>query len=173
MFIIGADIGRSTSLGVIELDDDLNIVDVDVNFFFMHDVGGSNVYKKSVLYDFVSEIVHEVRPVAFAIEAPFMSRFPKAFGLLSEFMSTIELAIHNTEPNVIQYRVSPREGKTIVGAKSDDKEDMYNAVMDIPELRPFIRRDMNEHEIDSIAIAYWVVQRYREEPAMYIVDRYK
>jgi len=173
MNCIGADIGRSTALAVIFLDDNLDIIDVEVSYYNMHDVTGSNTYKKSILYDLVCELVDDVRPVAFSIEAPFMSRFPKAFGLLSEFMSTIELAIFKTAPDVIQYRVSPKEGKTIVNAMSDSKDDMYNACLAIPELAPYITPDMNEHEVDSIAIAYWTVQRFRREPAMYIIDKYK
>lgn len=172
MNIIGADIGRNTSLGVISVDEDLHITNVHTYFLNMHDVNGDDIDKKNVLYNMVNDITINREPFAFAIEAPFMSRFPKAYGLLSEFMAIIESAIFRIDSNIIQYRVSPKEAKKIIGAVSDDKDDMYNAIIKIPELEPYITEDMNEHEIDSIAIAYWVLERFRKDTGLFITDKY-
>jgi len=173
MSIIGADIGRNTALAVIEIDGNLDITNIDTYFLDMNTIYGSDIRKKEELYKLTYNIVYDREPIAVGLESPFMSRFPKAYGLLSEFISTMELAIYKAEPSVVQYRVSPKEGKSIVNAASDAKEDMYRALLDIEELEPFIHIDMNEHEIDSIAIAYWVLQRYRREPGLFLIDRYR
>jgi len=172
MSIIGADIGRNTAVAVIEIDGNLDIASIDTYFLDMGRVKG-NVKKKNVLYDMIYKITYDNQPMAFSIESPFMSRFPKAFGLLSEFINTIELAIFRAEPNVIQYRVSPKEGKSVISALDDTKEAMYEALLKIKEVEPFIHEGLNEHEIDSIAIAYWVLERYRADPGLFLVDKYK
>ena len=173
MFIFGLDIGRNTALTVMEINDNLDIVSIENYFLDMNTISGSDIKKKKALYDMVKNLVIKYEPTVLAIESPYMGSFPKSFGLLSEFMDAIELAAFGEEENIVQYRVSPKEGKRIFNAKSDDKEDMLIALENIHELDIHIKFELNEHEVDSVAMCYWVVQRYRREPGLFIIDKYK
>lgn len=107
------------------------------------------------------------RPITVACESPFYSsRRPGAFSALTEVISALRYACFEYDPRLPFTLIDPPSAKIAVGAKGNSKkEQVQEAVLKLPDLNyigevPLAQLD--EHSIDSIAIAYSKIQEWRE-----------
>ncbi|MGE3593076.1 MAG: hypothetical protein AB7G52_11385, partial [Arcobacter sp.] len=100
------------------------------------------------------------------------SRFPKAVMQLSQYTAIIEMSINSINSFIKIFKYAPRYIISNVGAGGNaNKEDMLSNILTIGELMVHIDvKNMSEHEIDAVAIAYTTLKEIRTYPMiMYAV----
>jgi Holliday junction resolvasome RuvABC endonuclease subunit len=115
---------------------------------------------------YLTEMLEEYQPHLVACEDAYMGRFPTAFRSLSEGIICIQNAVAAWDPFVRLMLVDPPTAKIAVGApgRGGGKDAVRDAVMANRDFVKEVEVDLlDEHSIDSIAIAYWALQRWREE----------
>lgn len=100
-------------------------------------------------------------------EKPFIhGNRPTAFGALVESIMCIKQACYEFNPFIDIYEYTPLNIKKSVHAQNyQGKNFMTDALINIPEIKPFIENYLgfiDEHSIDSIAIAYTHLINLRE-----------
>jgi len=128
------------------------------------DVRGAKWARMKVLFRFVKEKCEEWRPDVIAIEAPFMFRRPEAFAVLREVIVYLIEAIEDYDPNIEIIMVPPTKAKKAVGADEYvGKNPIRDAVLSLNDVyydNNLDARKFDEHEIDSIAVMYYIAQEY-------------
>lgn len=103
-------------------------------------------------------------PDIVTIETPFMHRMPHAYATLRESMMMIIDCVTDFDYRLEVFGVTPMEAKKAVNAARYDKgkEPVRQAVLALPDVRyanginPEL---LDEHCIDSIAVAYFKAQQ--------------
>lgn len=120
---------------------------------------GSRVGRIASLEEELLGIFMRVQPNAIASESPFFnSRFPQAYGALTEVMCTIRRAVMHYDLWTPLHLIDPPTVKMAVGVKGNaDKDQMKVAVGNLAEIQyrgiiPF--EQLDEHSIDALAVAY-------------------
>ena len=108
------------------------------------------------------------RPLIVACESPFYNSLrPSAYGVLVEVLNALKYACYEYNPDLPFTLIDPPSAKKAVGAKGNaKKEQMREAVLVLPDLffqGPVPLNNLDEHSIDSIAIAYSKLQQFRAE----------
>lgn len=171
--IIGIDPGTDTlGASVLELDlADRSISIVASQTFHgsqlirgyreMEDTYGARFARLYALEDLLVDAFRDERPHSIISESPyFNSRRPQAYGALVEAMSMIRRAVHRYCSRMPLLIVDPASNKANlkVSGKSGDKDLMKKAVINCPDLlnpRHVKLDDLDEHSIDSLAVAYY------------------
>lgn len=171
--IIGIDPGTDTlGASVLELDlADHSISIVTSQTFHgsqlirgyreMEDTYGARFARLYVLENLLVEAFCEERPHSIISESPyFNSRRPQAYGALVEAMAMINRAVHRYCSRMPLLTVDPASNKANlkVSGKSGDKDLMKKAVLnraDILNPRHIKLEALDEHSIDSLAVAYY------------------
>lgn len=174
--IIGIDPGTNTGVSVITIDDNFNVIDLKTYCLVLPltTFELSRTYSKlKFLYDNVYSILNHYRPFSIGIEMPFQHRFANAVIQLSQYLATIETAILNTNPYVINYRYPPKMVKKLIGATGGgDKLAVFKAVSKIEEMKElFLSQPRTEHEADATAIAYITLEDLKKYPHKLIMNR--
>lgn len=167
--IVGIDPGKNLGIAVYTIDDrDFRIGDVQTFIYYLDKGVYSDritVEKLNYLSDIVFDILDVFRPISVAFEAAFKHRFANAVMQLSQYTGVIEREICNFDEYIKVFKYPPKVIKKTIGATgSADKDDMFKTVSKIPELKPFIRKDITEHEIDAMAIGYITHEHIKKFP---------
>lgn len=177
--IIGIDPG-SEHIGIARID--FNVVTLDIVRTMAQTFVGS---KLSFMNKWIAEthsdrfarieahkrnlhlVLNECRPVVVACESPFFNALrPNAFQVLVEVLTALKYTCYEYDPELLFTMIDPPSAKKAVGAKGNaKKEDMRTAVLQLPDLcfagtTPL--HFLDEHSIDSIAIAYSKIQEFRK-----------
>lgn len=115
----------------------------------------------------LARILNIVQPAFIASESPFFSRaHPQAYGALTEIVYALQLTIFAYDPLMSVQMVDPPTVKNAVGAKGNaDKEGVRVGVLAIPDLNYAGRiplEALDEHSIDSLAVAYAMLKIIRK-----------
>ncbi len=124
------------------------------------EVHGSRVVRLMIMYDRVTEFLREVKPHGVIVEGNYLGRFANAFGSLVECVAVIRSAVYAYDPFMSLHLVDPTTVKTNIGMtkiRGTDKEDVRKALKNLKTLEwgEIDIDDLDEHSIDSVAIAYY------------------
>lgn len=118
-------------------------------------------------YHNLLSILTTEQPLIIASEAPFiLMRRPQAYGALMEIVSALKAAVQCYDQWRPLYMLPPSTVKQAVKAKGNaDKHQVKKSILEIKELvdtaiTPI--EEMDEHSIDSLAVAYCILQLFRE-----------
>lgn len=176
--IVGVDPGTNTlGCAVLGLDiDTLNITSIYTHTYVgewmpMSDTliahHGDRYARLYAIQNALTSLFDSVNPLYIGCEAPFINvRRPQAYGALVQAVDRVQQASINHKPYVQFRLVEPLRVKMAVGAKfTSDKTAVWNAMCGIPEiincLGPF---QPDEHSVDAIAVAYYIVKQLRVNP---------
>jgi len=164
--IVGIDTGRNLGITVYTVNLNFQIVRINTHYLSTANLEALNVHKLGCTAEFLENILRMYNPVIVAIESAFMGSFAKAFGSLTATITILKRTVVTTSDAVI-LNVSPHEGKRIVNAAGTKKEDMLEAILQIQEITNHINPiGLNEHVVDSLAVAYVGLQRIREDESI-------
>lgn len=116
--------------------------------------------------DYVLSLAERYRPNIIVCEDAYMGRFPTAYRSLCEGIICIQNSVYQYNPYMRLWLVDPPSGKIAVGApgRGGGKDAVRDAILRNRNFVSEIEVDqLDEHSIDSIAIAYWGVAQWREE----------
>lgn len=121
---------------------------------------GNRVVRLMIMYDRITQFLREVKPHAVIVEGNYLGRFANAFGSLVECVTIIRSACYAYDPFMPLHIVDPTTVKTCIGMKKirgTDKEDVRKALKALKSLKwdGVNIDDLDEHSIDSVAIAYY------------------
>lgn len=174
--IIGVDIGSTTTGVALFILEDFKIVDIESYLINTILVEGRYrpfdfPYKLDRLSRGLKSIIRD-DTFAISLENPFIfSKRPTSVIPLGKVLGILEATIVSVNPSIYIRRISPSEVKKHIGVhgNSGDKADMLRAIKRVNELQGFIEFDfISEHEIDAVAIAYELLEFYRENPYQFI-----
>lgn len=166
--IIAIDPGSQTLGIAIYIIDSYNmqVKDITTSTLYLDKLPMYNVFnnegnrddKLLSLYNFMLNLFKVEKPSSVIMEAPFFNRFsPKAYGVLTEVVTYIKMAVVNYSVIVDVHTVEPLAVKKAVGVGyRDGKEGVSNAVMNNPIVKPFLKGNETEHEYDAIAVGWWL-----------------
>lgn len=131
-------------------------------------IHGQRTARLMSLEDRLFIIFEQYQPQAVCCESPFMHRFPQAFAALTECVSYVKRALYRYDRFKPITMVDPPTAKMSVGVtvkRGVTKEDVAAA---IPKLNLHLANDillenLDEHEIDSIAVAYYLLSIFRNQ----------
>lgn len=132
-------------------------------YAWMGDEHGDRFARYRVLGDFLTDKLEQYNPDIVTIETPFMHRMPNAFATLREALMMVINTVADFDYRLEVFGVTPMEAKKAVGATKYDKgkEPIRQAVLALPDVRYANGIDpaqLDEHSIDSIAVAYFKAQ---------------
>lgn len=134
---------------------------------------GDRFARLQALQQTMTQVFAHYQPAAIGCEAPFYNRrTPGAYGPLVETVMVIRQALNAYYPYLGLDMVAPMDVKQCIGARSVSRkkcpkvnglkpevvEAMISTVGPFLKLTPEQISRMNEHEMDSAAIAYWRLQ---------------
>lgn len=124
------------------------------------EVHGNRVVRLMIMYDRVTQFLREVKPHGVVVEGNYLGRFANAFGSLVECVQVIRSAVYAYDPFMTLHLVDPTTVKTNIGMvkiRGTDKEDVRKALSNLKSLDwdGINIDDLDEHSIDSVAIAYY------------------
>jgi Holliday junction resolvasome RuvABC endonuclease subunit len=170
--IIGIDPGTDT-LGMSCLDLDLltgqlSIVDSHTvpvgrlvqRYRHLEEVYGSRFARLHGLELVLGEYFTRMQPHSIISESPYLGRFAATYAALTECMTAIKRSVWRYSNRLPLLTIDPASAKANLGVngKSSDKELMRQAVLklvDIQNPNNLALEQLDEHSIDSIAIAYY------------------
>lgn len=122
-------------------------------------VHGARTARLMALEDRLFVLFELLRPHAICTESPFLGRFPQAFAALTECVSYVRRAVCRYDRYMPLEMVDPPTAKKSVGMtvkRGITKDDVTNAVEKLPleYAEGIVLRELDEHEVDSIAVAY-------------------
>lgn len=132
------------------------------NYRWISQVHGDKVARLRAHHDNLCNIFHFWNPHEIICEAPYLGRFPSAFQALVECKQAILSAVMDYDEYLQLQIVDPPTVKKAlkVNGKSGDKSLMHNGITDLVN-RGVIQNpsgiyipELDEHSIDSIAVAY-------------------
>lgn len=112
--------------------------------------------KVKACYDTIMKMVNTWTPAIVISEAPYMGRFPLAFGALVECLQAIRDAVRDYDVDLPFCSIDPATIKKQVGVKgnSGDKNAMTKAMFKLfPEQLDKLEH-LDEHAIDSLGVGY-------------------
>jgi len=122
------------------------------------------------LYNIFNNVFNELQPFQLAHESGFINRFrPQAFGPIYTTIYLIRQAFINEISNYGLFSYPPKMVKAFVSTGGADKDDMFKAVNNIKEVKPFLTGFETEHEIDAIAIGYTHINNIRMYPEILFI----
>jgi len=124
------------------------------------EVHGNRVVRLMIMYDSVTQFLREVKPHGVVVEGNYLGRFANAFASLVECVQVIRSAVYAYDPFMPLHLVDPTTVKTNIGMvkiRGTDKEDVRKALSNLKSLDwdGINIDDLDEHSIDSVAIAYY------------------
>jgi len=126
-----------------------------VDFYANMDVDNTE-YKLAALGNFCYRIFTEQGPHILALESSFYNvKRPSAFKSLLNTVSYIEHAFYRFNPFGIVLEFSPHEIKRNINSKGHKKEDVKEALINMPEIISAMNKpieECTEHEIDAISV---------------------
>lgn len=181
--VVGVDPGsRSFGLSVIDYDIETKKVYLRSSETFHADkllneespelVLGDRGARHRKCSEFVLERCRYFRPQLVSCESAYMRfKFVTAFQSLVEGIVAVRLALWDYDPTLSLLLVDPPTAKKAVGApgKGGDKEDVKRAIVKLIKSGILIVDDnldfneLDEHSIDSIAITYWLLNKWLKE----------
>jgi Holliday junction resolvasome RuvABC endonuclease subunit len=105
----------------------------------------------------------DLRPNIVISESPFLKRrFPTAFGVLTEVVFAIRMAVRQYDPTMQLDLIDPPSAKMATGATGKAKKDEVHAALKKllaglhfdPSYSAMPFNELDEHSVDAIAIAY-------------------
>lgn len=113
-------------------------------------------------------LYEQFQPHAVCTETPFLHRFPQAFAALTECVSYVRRALYRFDRHMPLEMVDPPTAKKAVGAKirrGMTKDDVKIAVakLKIQYAEGVVLDELDEHEIDAIAVAYYQTLIFRDQ----------
>jgi Holliday junction resolvasome RuvABC endonuclease subunit len=139
---------------------------------------GDRFARLTAIEDFLFVVFEMMQPHAFCTESPFLRKFPATFAALTECVSHCRRAVHRYDRHARMDTVDPPTAKLGVGMtikKGATKDDVKAAILRLVdsklpnglpalEVAPDVNlAELDEHEIDSIAVAYHLVQQLRKQ----------
>lgn len=121
------------------------------------------------LYNRMMELIRHYDPKILSIEAGFINRLrPAAYGPLSQSIMAIELAARTINPLIKIFKFAPKTIKKVTTrGGAADKDDVLLGVLAIPEITRHINPyTVSEHEVDSLAINYTMLDYIRNNEAI-------
>jgi Holliday junction resolvasome RuvABC endonuclease subunit len=124
-------------------------------------VGRITAHEKNLL-----RIFKDTNPFDIVSEAPFMGRFPAAYGALVEVICAIRRAVVAYDPWKKLNMIDPPTVKLAVGAEvRGGKDSVRNAILRMADQLKFkgdVPLDkLDEHSIDAIAVGFCRLQQLR------------
>lgn len=170
--ILGIDPGNNTGLGIIVIDDTLQIKKIYTHTLFLSKVIETDethyyLRRKLILRETLQNISQDFNILAVGLETAFVNpKFPKSAITLSDYISCIELTLYDINTMIKFFKFPPKSVKMLVGATGDaTKDDMLNNLKSIKELKNHIDiSHMTEHSIDALSIGYITLQEIRNDP---------
>lgn len=171
--IVGIDPGNNTGICILEYDPiTMTVVSLKTEFICLDNVidqsSPDKAREKVLAAQRVGNYISQVHdPVCVGLESAFMNtRFPRAVIQLSQYVGMLESALINGNNFIKIFKYPPKLIKSIMGSGDNKKIDMTEAVIKQPELIKHINNIhmLTEHEIDSICIAFCVLQDIRKYP---------
>lgn len=130
---------------------------------------GERVAKLLIHLRHLESVLEHYKPFVVCVENPFMNRLrPGAYGPLVECVATIRTAVLKYSKLIPFLGYEPAVVKKTVGcfATSGNKIDVTNAIANIAEITNIIDKDiifmLDEHSVDSIAVAYTHLKNMRK-----------
>ena len=174
MTLISIDPGTSTC-GVVLWDIDDNDFSI-LGFDSLTITIDKSIYLETrinTIYKILKKIMVEYRPFQLVHESGFMDKFrPMAYGPIYATIYHVrqtykELYRLGDDRGIFMY--SPKYVKAMVNTGEADKVDMFDAVTNIDEIKPFLSNVESEHVIDAIAIGYTHIVHIRENPELLLL----
>lgn len=168
--VMGIDPGTNTGVSILTVDisNDYKIINLMSFTFNLKQLSKNSeefIDRLQELNKLVISLNKDFEPAAIGMEAAFINmKYPKAVTTLTQYTTTIEIALSNFDQQVKLYKYPPKLVKQRLGNANADKEDMKENIKKIKELKPFITNEMTEHEIDATAIAYITVEEIKKFP---------
>ena len=167
--ILGIDPGKNLGLSILSIDvNTYKILNSTTLTFKLDREEDDMLTRLTTLNNIITNIQAIYKPIACGYETPFMnSKFPKAVGQLSQYVSIIELTLRTNNPFIKIFSYAPKYVKAAFfnnnGISGNaNKDDMLSNLLTIKELVAVTSPDMmTEHEVDATAIAYIVLQNIR------------
>lgn len=124
------------------------------------EIHGARVVRLMIMYDRITQFLREVKPHAVVVEGNYLGRFATAFGSLVECVAVIRSAVFAYDPFMQLHLVDPTTVKTTIGMKRIRGTDKTDVRIALKALKTLDWGDINidtldEHSIDSVAIAYY------------------
>lgn len=120
--------------------------------------GSRDIAMCEAIRTFLTGYLNQVHPDVLVSEVPYLnSRFPLSYMLLSKCVQAIQEAGLGYSWALPFRPIEPSRVKPLVGVsgKDGDKNNMYNAVINHPEIHfEFDPTGLDEHSIDATVIAY-------------------
>lgn len=181
--MISIDNGSNTlGLSVIDLDlktggltvkysETCNASRTSRRYDYIGEIHGDRFARFKVLKEFLKENLEHFDPDDVVVETPFMHRHPSAYAVLRETLMMITETIIDYDEHMELIGVTPMEAKRAVGAHRYDKgkEPIREAVLalnDVYYANGIDPATLDEHCIDSVAVAYYhaqeVLKRFRK-----------
>lgn len=169
--IVGIDPGTN-NLGLSILDVDLHTHQISLTgvmtikagrslsqYGTLTETHGERDAKLQIYTDELYQWFYRLRPTCIISESPFMGRFPQAYAALVECLFCIRRAVSFYLPYLPLELATPTEVKLAVGAptKGGGKEAVKQALLQVSDIEnPFDidLAQLDEHSVDSIAVAY-------------------
>jgi Holliday junction resolvasome RuvABC endonuclease subunit len=127
---------------------------------------GGRTARLMALEDSLFNLFEQLQPHAICSESPFLSRFPEAFAALTECVSYARRAVCRYDRYLPLEVVDPPTAKKAVGMKVKrgmTKDDVKIAVAKLPirYAEGIVLEDLDEHQVDAIAVAYYQALIFR------------
>lgn len=121
--------------------------------------------KVKACYDTILKMVDTWTPAIVISEAPYMGRFPTAFGALVECLQAVREAVMDYDVDLPFVSIDPATVKKMVGVKgnSGDKNAMTKALHKLFPDRLDLLAHLDEHAIDSLGVGYAWSKLYLED----------
>ena len=135
---------------------------------YVEEIHGERLCILRTLLNELEKEFNQHSALAYAIESPFYSMSsPSAFGSLNEIVSLVKQLIINQDDSKTLSLIDPPTVKKNVGAKGNaDKlvvqEQVIKLFKEVPSLSLVSIENLDEHSIDSLAVAYSLYLNYRE-----------
>lgn len=169
LYIVGIDPGKNLGVSILEIDScDLSLKNIHTEIYYLD----SQVYspytmfnKLEYLNNIINQILFRFNPVIVGMEQVFKHRFANAVIQLSQYTGMIEYSVRMYNPYIYFLTYPPKLVKKLIGATGDaDKNKMLDTLRLIEEIKPFLKEDITEHEVDATAIAYISYTRFKKTP---------
>jgi len=147
------------------------LIDTSIRFE-PRDLTKDLLIRLNTLYNRMKELIAYYDPHLVSVENGFINRLrPAAYGPLSQSIMAIELAAMDVNPFIKIFKFAPKTIKKVTTAGgAAGKVDMLVGVKNINEITRYINPDLiSEHEVDSIAVNYTMLQYLRENPIILLI----
>lgn len=129
-------------------------------------IHGARTARLMALEDSLFSRFEHFQPHAICTESPFLGRFPQAFAALTECVSFVRRAVCRFDRYLPLEMVDPPTAKKAVGMtvkRGITKDDVKEAIKKLDIILPedMSLDELDEHQIDSIAVAYYQVLIFR------------